>query len=425
MTHAGSRKLRSARPRVAIVGGGFAGLACAQALDAEHFAVTLVDERPHFEFIPNLHELISGLKKPADLQLPLGPLLRDRGHRFRRARVTEINSGDAAVALESGQIVRADYLVVATGSREADYGISGVAAHTLPLKSTDDGRAIAGKLRSLERHNDGGRIVVVGGGLAGVEVLGEVLRRTARSARKKHWDVHLVEAQSRPLPGAPTGASRLIEELCAKLGVTVHLSDPVSRITARTVWLKSGKKIGSDATLWTGGPAPPTLLDASGLSTSGKWVPVAPDLRLPGQERVFVVGDNAELSKPLSRQAYYALDMGAAAAENITRLARGKRTRQFRAIPRPTLITFGDSDCIMTAGRTALAGQPLMALKEGIYSLVMAQLDGRRAQKKLPAILKRARGSSAQLWPLLTPATLLKSGTRLRRLRAGTNTNLE
>ena len=401
------------RARVLIVGGGFAGLACALGLDARRFDVTVVDQRRHFEFIPGIHELISGLKKPADLRLPLSTLLRDRGHRFRCARVVTIDSGGRSLTLADGHVLEGEYLVIACGSADADFGVAGVQRHTLALKSVEDGRTIAAGLRALRKKSGPGRVVIVGAGLAGVEALGEVLRIRGTG----NWHVQLVEAQDRPLPAAPAAASRFISDACADAGVTLHLGEPVSRVTAKTVVLGDGQRLRSDVTIWTGGPAPPPLLADSGIAGEGAWAAVARDLSLKGARGVFVAGDSAELPRPLSRQAYFALDMGAAVADNIARLESGRRTRVLRALPRPTLLSFGATSAVLIAGRATFEGKPLLALKEGIYTAVMAQLDRRRAKRRLPALLQRSRTSGAQLWPLLEPRALLTGDGALRRLR--------
>ena len=402
------------RARVLIVGGGFAGLACALGLDARRFDVTVVDQRRHFEFIPNIHELISGLKKPADLRLPLSALLRDRGHRFRCARVATIDSAGRSITLANGHVLEGDYLVIACGSADANFGVAGVQRHTLALKSVEDGKTIAAGLRALRKKSGPGRVLVVGAGLAGVEALGEVLRIRGAS----NWHVQLVEAQDRPLPAAPAAASRFISDACADAGVTLHLGEPVSRVTAKTVVLGGGQRPAQrydDLDRWP--PRHRRYWPTRALPAKAPGPQWPRDLSLKGAQGVFVAGDSAELPRPLSRQAYFALDMGAAVADNIARLESGRRTRVLRALPRPTLLSFGATSAVLIAGRAAFEGKPLLALKEGIYTAVMAQLDRRGAKRRLPALLQRGRTSGAQLWPLLEPRALLTGNGALRRLR--------
>lgn len=400
------------RPTVVIAGGGFAGLACAQALDARHFDVTLVDRRTTLDFIPNIHELISGLKTPRQLTLPLNAILRSCGHRFRRGQVVAIDRARRSLTLADGRELSGDYLVLALGSVDASYGVEGVGKHTLGLKSVAEGRQINQALRQLLRRPQTVRVVVAGSGLAGVEALGEVLRLLPPARR----EVHLVEAAPRLLPAAPARVSRFLAGECEAQDVTLHLADPVRRVTAKTVFLASGRRLRSDLTLWTGGPAPPTLVASSALAQPGHWIDVAPDLSLPGHPGVYAAGDLAQLSNPLTRQAYHALDMGAAAARNIARVARGRPGRDFRPLPRPTLLAFGERGCILIAGGQALFAPSLCAAKEGIYAAVMAKLDQRDARGRLQAALHRGRGSARQLWPLLRPAELLRGAASAKAL---------
>lgn len=401
------------KPQVLIVGGGFAGLSCALTLPADGFQVTVVDQRRHFEFIPNVHELLSGQRRPGDLRLPLAALLRAQGHHFVRDTVVDADATERSVSLESGRTLAADYLVLATGSADATYGVTGVTKHAFTMKSVDDGRAIAARLALLRREKTRPRVVIVGAGLAGVEALGELLRHHGQ-----RYELHLVEAQDRLLPGAPDAAAEYLARLCLEQGVSLHLGDAVSRLTAKTVWLKSGARLPSDMTIWTGGPAPPPLLHVSNIARPGAWPEVGRDLSLAQAPGVFVAGDSAELQKPITRQAYYALDMGRAVAGNLLRLQAGRlKTKTFRPLPRPTLLAFGDISCILIAGRSAFSGAALMAAKEGIYAVVMAQLDRRRPGRRLNALFERGKHSGESLWPILRSGRLLTSAGRLQRLR--------
>jgi NADH:quinone reductase (non-electrogenic) len=82
---------RNPRRRIVIVGANFAGLAAAQHLGREH-AVTVIDRSASFEWLPNIHELLSGVKRPAILRLSRARLLARTGHRFVRATVAAIDA---------------------------------------------------------------------------------------------------------------------------------------------------------------------------------------------------------------------------------------------------------------------------------------------------------------------------------------------
>ncbi|WP_439102848.1 NAD(P)/FAD-dependent oxidoreductase [Congregibacter sp.] len=402
---------RVKKPKVIIVGGGFAGLACARELPSEDFAVTLIDRKNSFEFLPNIHELVSGVKKPMQVQLPLKGNLRAAGHRFVKGDVTAMDPDTRRVTLDSQKHYDADYLVIALGSRDADYGVSGVDRHSYGFKSVAQCQAIHKRLNSLSKS--GGKTVIIGGGLEGIEALGEVLRRY----RDKPLELTIVEAQDQLLPGGPHAVGRLIAQHCEEWQVACVMDDPVARITAKTVLLSSGRRLRSDLTVWTGGPAPPPLLAASGLAEAERWAPVDKFLNHPGYRNIFIAGDVAEPEKPISKQAYHALDMGRLIGENIQRQEKGKRLRRYRPSPKPSLLSFGDIDSVLVSDNLALAGPPLGAGKEAVFAAVMAQLDMRATRVKLDAVVGRGKQATEQLlWPTLANWRALRKQTKVRKL---------
>lgn len=400
------------RPEVLIIGGGFAGLACANALDPREFAVTLVDARSAFEFLPNIHELLSGVKQPQELRLPFDEAMEAAGHRFVRARAADIDAEAHSVRAGRRRLT-ADYLVIAAGAIDADYGISGVGEHTLGFKSVDQCQAIHTRLEAIAGAKQS-RVVIIGGGLEGIEGLGEILRRYAGELSS----VTLVEARDQLLPGTQRGVHRHLSQLIDDADVELILDDAVERITPRTVLLASGRRLRSDATIWTGGPAPAPVLIDSGLAEAGSWVPVRGTLEHSNHRNVFVIGDAAQLPSPLSKQAYHALDMGRCAARNIERRAAGRRLAAFKPSPKPTLLAFGDTDTMLITERLALAGPALATGKEAVFTGVMTGLDRRGARTRIGAVLERGlKASRRLLWPTLRDGQRLLRAGHLRTLK--------
>jgi NADH dehydrogenase len=399
------------RARVLILGGGFAGLACANALDPRTFAVTLVDRKSSFEFLPNIHELLSGVKKPAQLRLPLKSCMKAAGHRFVQGEADDVDPAAKTLMLGTRRL-SADYLVIAPGSADADYGVAGVREHTLGFKSVDQCQAIHTRLESLSKKPRA-RVVIVGGGLEGIEALGEILRRYRNST----LDISLVEARSALLPETPAAVGRHIARHCADWNVRVITHDAVARVTAKTVLLASGQRLRSDATIWTGGPTPPPLLAAAGLSEEKRWAPVNRRLEHRDFASVFIAGDAAGLPQAISKQAYHALDMGRCVADNIARAERGKRGRTYRPAAKPTLLAFGDLDTLLISDRLVLAGPALGAAKEAVFAAVMTQLDLRAPRDRLTAALGRGREATRQLlWPSLRNWESLRRQAQLQKL---------
>ena len=402
------------RPSVTILGGGFAGLACANALDARRFAVTLVDRKAHFEFLPNIHELLSGVKKPAQLRLDLNDAMQALGHSFIRAEVEALDPRERSLRLGPRRQLAGDYLVVALGSADADFGVAGVRQHSFGFKSVSECQAIHRQLETMKRRAKSSRLLIVGAGLEGIEALGEVLR----GYRDTALHITLVEARPALLPEMPAAVGRHIASLCEHWAVECITGDPVTKITPKTVLLRSGRRLRSDATIWTGGPTPPALLASAGLAPEGAWAPVSANLEHRDFRDVFIAGDAARTQTAISKQAYHALDMGRCVALNIQRRSGGRRLRAYRPSTKPTLLAFGDLDTVLIAEQGALAGPALAAAKETVFTGVMTQLDPRPARERLGAVLQRGRAATRELlWPTVQNWARLRRQAQLRLLK--------
>lgn len=403
-----STKRRSdTRPRVLVLGGGFAGLSAALALDAHRYDVSLIDRQRYFEFLPNIHELVSAVKRPELLRLPLDAAMRRAGHRFVHDSVAGIDPQAQTVAMQRRKRALAyELLIVALGSVDATHGVPGVGEHAQGFRSAASCSQIAKRLDQLAARRKPARVIIVGGGISGVEALGEMLRRYRTHAQLQFT---LVEARERLLPAAPPALDAHIRSLCAPHRVAFELGTPVKRVHARSVELVGGRSLPSDLTVWTGGPTVPALLAQAGLSIPGAWVPVRDSLQSTLHPLVLIAGDTAALPKPLAKQAYHALDMGTFAAANAERLLAGRAPLPFRPSRKPQLISFGDLSCFLVAGQLVLAGVGLAAGKEAVFELVMAQLDPQPWWQRLPSMANRSqRAAHALLWPSLSSLPALR-----------------
>ena len=405
----------SERKRVLILGGGFAGLGAALALRPDRNEVTLIDRSRWFEFLPNIHELLSGVKTPELLRLPLDRNVRRAGHTFLRDTVTGIDPVAHTVATRRRSAIGYDALIVALGGVDATRGVAGVVEHALPFKSVEQCHRIGKRLARLAARRKPARVVIVGGGLEGVEALGEILRRH----RDSDMHVTLVEAGERLLTGEPAALDSHVRELCEPYAVDLQMDARVRSIEPKTVVLEDGRSLVSDLTIWTGGPAPPELLAECGLAPRGAWAPVDETLSSKGHPEIFVTGDAADLPTSLPKQAYHAIDMGKCAARNAERLLAGRTRNPFRPSPKPTLISFGDLTCFLVAGGRALAGPSLGAAKEAVFELVMTQLDAQPWWRRLPRAAQRAdQAARALLWPTLSSFEALRRQGQISLLSA-------
>jgi NADH dehydrogenase len=351
-----------------------------------HYEVMVFDGEEHFEFAPNLHELISGLKRPGDLRLSRKELLHRRRQSFHHDWVTAIDADGHRITTASGAQLGYDLLVVALGGTHQTHGIPGVLENCRFLRSVDECTRLTQALRQRLGHRRPCSVVIVGGGLEGVEVLGEILR-----LYREHpgLQLHLLESQGRLLGDAPSAIHRTLEAHCAKQGVQVHLGTTVTRVEPDGVVCED-EHLPSDLTIWTAGMAPPPFLFEAGLAEGpGEWAAVRPTLQSELLADVFVIGDAAGLPQRPAKQAYHALAMGSHLADNLERYVAGRPLQAFEPPQRPVVVTFGDLDTFMIFEGFAVAGRSLAPLKEAVYHLVMTQLFPPSQPKPLAQLFQR------------------------------------
>ena len=394
--------------RVVIVGANFAGLSTAMNLPRRCRA-TIIDSRPEFEFLPNIHELVSGLKKPASLRLGKSRLIKRAGHQFIEDHVTSIDPVKKRVYTSKRRNIPYDVCVVAAGGVNQTRGISGAFKYTMPFKTADHCDSIGKRLKALSRSRRRRSVVIVGGGLEGIEALGEILRRYRRNPA---LEIHVVETRERVLPSEPPGLDRDIKKNCLPFNVHFHCGARVTRVAANKVWLSSGESIDTGATIWTGGAAPSPLLRKSGLvEQPNEWAPVTDTLQSKLWNSIFVAGDAAEVPQLTGKQAYHAMDMGRLVAQNIGLMLAGKELKEFHPSSKPKVISFGDLQTYVIFASTAVASPFLAGLKEGIFQATMAKFDPPRG---ISSVLKLYGRTSESLFNLTLPTLI--SMLSLKRL---------
>ncbi|MEM6572905.1 MAG: FAD-dependent oxidoreductase [Pseudomonadota bacterium] len=367
-----SSKSHSSKPRVVIIGANFAGLRAAAQLSCRH-RVTVLDAMREFEWTPNIHEILSGVKRADGVKLPFGPAVARYGHEFVQARVSQIDVDAQQVISTDGRCWDYDACIVAAGSEGASFGIPGVEEHAMKLRRVADAERISAELDRLGRRKRPASVVVVGGGITGIETVGEILRRRHRNER---FEIRLLEQEHRLLSQQPRQVGADAAERCEAFGVDVLTGVAVESVQAKTVVLQNGQRLKSDLCIWTAGLALPAFLRGAALNTSDdRWLPVRDTLQSQASDALFVAGDSAALREPIAKQAYHAMDMGELAGSNVGRFLRGRPLKDFRPSRTPTLIAFGDVTTWLVAGNSAAASPLLAAGKEAVYLATMAQLD--------------------------------------------------
>lgn len=376
---------------VVIVGANLAGMSAARALAGEVAAI-VYEPAPMLEWLPNIHELLSGLKRPYNLRIERGPLLARAGHSWRRQRVMRIDPHHHRIELDDGTEQLFSRLIVAVGGVHQSHAVPGAEQFALPFKSVADCQRIAVRLAALASTGGAMRVAIVGAGLEGVEALGEILRRY-----RHHPGLSLawVDAAPRLLASQPAVLDETLREHCRRLPVCLHLGQRVARVSAQSITLADGEVLPADLVLWTGGVAPPPLLAASHLNAADGFAAVTPALHSDHGEGVYLAGDAVTVvgGARIPQQAYHAMAMGQHAARNVLAMHHGRPLMPWRPDNKPQLITFGDLDAFLVQGERVLASPALGWLKEGIYQAGMASFDRRRGGRRLSGVWRRLQDS--------------------------------
>jgi NADH dehydrogenase len=365
------------KPRIVIVGAGFAGLAVAQGLRRADAEVTLIDRQNHHLFQPLLYQVATAGLSPAEIAWPVRHLLRRQANtRVLMGDVTAVDTGRKVVMLGARPIAY-DFLVLATGATHGYFGHDDWAEHAPGLKTLDDAIAIRRRiLLAFERAemasnpDDCARlltIAIIGGGPTGVELAGAVaelsrraLARDFRAIDPSRTRVLLIEAGPRLLANFPESLSRYTEAALARLGVEVRLGIAVTDCQA------DGLRIGSSHV------AAGTILWAAGVraSPAAPWLGVEPDragrvpvtagLTAPGHADVYVVGDTAFAQNPDGTVqpgiAPVAKQQGAYVARAILARLAGRAPPPFVYRDRGLLATIGRKAAVISYRGLRLRG---------------------------------------------------------------------
>lgn len=360
------------RKRCVIIGGNFGGLAAARML-ARKMDVVVIDKSPFFEFLPNIHELISGVKKKGHLRINRKSICKGFGVRFVQKSVTTIDRQFKKVITRDNERFKYDYCIVAIGGVHTTYNIPGAAKYSHPFKSVAECDLIFKTLQRISYEKKRLRTVIVGGGLEGIEALGEILRKYGKLPG---LTVTLIESQNQLLQSALPTVDRDIREMVAPYNVAILTGKTVISVDAQKIVLEDDRSIDYDIVIWTGGVVPSPLLYAAGLAERKNcWAPVSHYLNSIYDPSIFVVGDAAEFPEHLSKQAYNALDMGEAAASNILRMESLNVRKPFQPSGKPMLVSLGHLTTYMIFEDKILASPTLASLKEAVYHLVMSRFE--------------------------------------------------
>lgn len=391
---------RAKMPHVVIVGAGFGGLACAQALGNAEIDVTVIDRRNHNLFQPLLYQVATAALSPADISEPIRRTLGRYGNiRVVMAEVVSVDTKIRAVLLKDGNSIPYDRLVLATGSTYNYFGHEDWQQHAPGLKSIHEARQIRHSLllafEKAERSDDEDEkrrlltSVIIGGGPTGVEMAGAIselgrfmISRDFRRLRPEQMRVLLIEAGPRILATFPEKLSTYAQDYLARIGVDVHLNTRVDDVTGDGV-LFNGAFLPASCIVWGAGvKASPA---AGWLSTEGGpggRLRVTSDLCVEGKAAIYALGDTAFLlgedGKPLPALAQVAKQQGRFLGKALkANLLRGTPFPKFRFNNRGNTAVIGRHAAVFDFGSWQIKGRLAWVLWAIVHVYLLVNFEKR------------------------------------------------
>ncbi|MEU5876046.1 FAD-dependent oxidoreductase [Spirillospora sp. NPDC047279] len=344
--------------RIIVLGAGYTGAGAAgrlaRRLRRDDVAITLVNAEPDFVERVRNHQLASG----QDLKhRPLGDIFAGTGVELRLAKVTGVDADRKTVAItgpNGTEDLEYDTLVYALGSGWNDQGVPGTAEHAEQIAGRTGALRLRERLASL---NAGQTVVVVGGGLTGVESSTEI------AEARPDLDVALAVRGDLGDWLSPKGREH-VRKVFGRLGITAHEHTAVTGVGADHVATADGKAIPAAVTVWTAGFAVHPIAKATTLNVSGTGqIVVDRTMRSVSHPDVYAIGDAALAmgadGRPLRMSCASGIPTAWLAADTIAARLTGRK------VPDKTIGYF--NQCV-SLGR-----------KEGLIQYVTADDRARKA----------------------------------------------
>lgn len=356
-----------ARPKVVLLGTGFAAVSFMRHLRVDHYDLTVVSPRNHFLFTPLLPSTTVGTLEFRSIIEPIRQTLDPKSFTYYQAHARGIDPATKLVTCEGvhdGETFLLSYniLVVAVGATNRTFGIPGVREHALFLKELTDARAIRQRIiecferaaTPMQTETERRRLlhfVVVGGGPTGVEFAAELHDFLAEDLEKTYpdlmGDVRITVVE---------GSKSLLNSFDARLGayamkrfrrgkIEVRTATVVKEVRERDVVLADGSSIEYGMVVWSTG------IDATALVQE---LPFPKDrarrlvtdefFRVDPQGSIYAVGDCAtRMGDALPATAQVAQQEGEYLARELNRLAQGRELKAFKYRNMGMLAYIGDN----------------------------------------------------------------------------------
>ncbi|MBC9785207.1 NAD(P)/FAD-dependent oxidoreductase [Heliobacterium chlorum] len=380
--------MEARKPRIVVLGAGYAGILTTRRLQNllsnDEAEIVLVNKHNYHYLTTWLHEVAAGTGDEDRITIQIQDVIDTNRVHFIKDTVLEVRKEERSVILSHGEPLTYDYLVVALGFEPATFGIPGIMKHALTIRSMNSARKIRRKIESLfanfaNRNDEQEKLtfIVGGAGFTGIEFAAELAERIPSLCEQYAIDPHRVqllnvEAAPGILAGFDPDLADYSKQALERLGVEFRLSTRIKSVDPQGVTLltEAGEeRIESATVIWTGGVQGNSVVCGSAFEAPRGRIPAGDDLRIPGYDNVFVLGDcsaflDKRTGRPYPPTAQLAILQSDVCAQNIATLMRGgQELKSFVPFMKGAVASLGAHDAVGKVFGIKVRGTMAMFMK--------------------------------------------------------------
>lgn len=368
--------------QLVLVGGGHAHMTVMLHLDeylSRGHQVTLINRSPFHYYSGMGPAMFSGIYRPEEIRFHVRKMVEDRGGEFVEGEVVRVDLQSRRLVLASGGEISYDVVSFNTGSHVPIASLKGVTEEMVPVKPIVN--LLHAKQRVLNQLSQGIlRLVVVGGGAAGLEVTGNLQRLVRHQGGKAR--ITLL-AGHRLLPAFPERVRRLALNSFSGREITVVEGARVRSFETGEAVLEDDRRIPFDLVFLALGVRPSPIFADSGLPTGPDGgLLVNASLQCPSSPELFGGGDCISLEgHSLDKVGVYAVRQNPILYHNLMAALEGGEMQTF--LPQKSyllIFNLGNGKAIFRKGKIVFAGRAAFRLKDWIDRKFMKtfQVSGER-----------------------------------------------
>ena len=352
------------KKRIIIAGCGFAGLTLAKKLKNKGYQVVILDKHNYHQFPPLFYQVASAGLEESSILFPLRKIFQHyKDYHLRKVEVESVDTANNLLITSAGEI-NYDYLVLAHGATNAYFGSAQMQKYSRGMKTIAEVLDLRNSLlmnfeNAVTAQNAEDRemlltIVIIGGGPSGVEIAGAlaemnkyVLSKDYPEFKEIRAKIFLIEAVDRVLSTMSRKSSDKARSFLEKMGVHVLTSTKATGCDEKTVFIDSGKSIGTGMIIWTAGITGNQTegLNADCFSRGGR-IRVDSYNRVSGYPDIYALGDislqtGERYPQGHPQVAQVAIQQAQLLAENFKRMKRNKSLKEFKYKDLGTMATVG------------------------------------------------------------------------------------